>query len=632
MINHQPVNDDNRDDHVDDEIYTYLNINNPKSFFLFAGAGSGKTRSLVKVLIKLRENYGEILRTNGQRIAVITYTNAACDEILSRLGFDPLFSVSTIHSFVWDLIKSYQADIKKWVKIHLSSDIEELKLEQAKGRPGTKAAIDREKSIENKRKRLSYLENIRRFTYNPSGDNREKDSLNHNEVIELGAYFINQKKLMQSILIKRYPILLIDESQDTNKYLMEAFLNLQIKQQEKFSLGLFGDIMQRIYNDGKVDLGNNLPQDWEVPEKVMNHRCSKRIVKLINRIRTYVDEHEQTPRTDKEEGFVRLFICSSQENKEITEKIAAQKMKEITGDEEWTSDESSYKRLTLEHRMAARRLGFSDFFDPLYSVDNFKTGLLDGTLSGIKFFTQLVLPIVNSHGQNDKFGIATVVRKYSPFLKIKPDEPNKFEQIKNAQKAVEKLLSLWNENKIPTCLEVLQCVANTNLFEIPDSLYAIAYRTEDEQKIANDDDLSDVNEEGNEISQINAWDEALNVPFTQIKAYDSYVNGKSSFGTHQGVKGLEFPRVMVIIDDSEAGGFLFSYDKLFGAKEKTAADLKNEKAGADTSINRTRRLFYVTCSRAEKGLAIVLYSSKPETVKNHVLKEEWFKENEVEII
>lgn len=32
---------------VDDEIYSCLDLDNPKSFFLFAGAGSGKTRTLV---------------------------------------------------------------------------------------------------------------------------------------------------------------------------------------------------------------------------------------------------------------------------------------------------------------------------------------------------------------------------------------------------------------------------------------------------------------------------------------------------------------------------------------------------------------------------------------------------------
>ena len=41
------ITDDNRDSAADSIIQSCLNIKNPKSFFLFAGAGSGKTRSLV---------------------------------------------------------------------------------------------------------------------------------------------------------------------------------------------------------------------------------------------------------------------------------------------------------------------------------------------------------------------------------------------------------------------------------------------------------------------------------------------------------------------------------------------------------------------------------------------------------
>ena len=43
------------DDKVDEELLACLNLQNPKSFFLFAGAGSGKTRSLVNVLEQINE-------------------------------------------------------------------------------------------------------------------------------------------------------------------------------------------------------------------------------------------------------------------------------------------------------------------------------------------------------------------------------------------------------------------------------------------------------------------------------------------------------------------------------------------------------------------------------------------------
>ena len=77
MENLTIVNNNNFDDQVDSEISTCLSLDKPISFFLFAGAGSGKTRSLVNALNYLRGVSAKRLRLHGQRVGVITYTNAA---------------------------------------------------------------------------------------------------------------------------------------------------------------------------------------------------------------------------------------------------------------------------------------------------------------------------------------------------------------------------------------------------------------------------------------------------------------------------------------------------------------------------------------------------------------------------
>jgi DNA helicase-2/ATP-dependent DNA helicase PcrA len=117
----------------------------------------------------------------------------------------------------------------------------------------------------------------------------------------------------------------------------------------------------------------------------------------------------------------------------------------------------------------------------------------------------------------------------------------------------------------------------------------------------------------------------------EFKNYVQYISEKSRFGTHQGIKGLQFPRVLVILDE-EARGFLFSYEKLFGAKAPTKADIDNQINGKETSVDRTRRLFYVTCSRAEDSLAIIAYTNDPIKVKQNALKQEWFTEEEIIIL
>ncbi|CAB3764346.1 UvrD-helicase domain-containing protein [Paraburkholderia solisilvae] len=191
------------DAHVDDEIAACLNLDTPKSFFLFAGAGSGKTRSLVTALRHVQTTMTETLRIKGQRVAVITFTNAASDEIKRRLLFDPLIDVRTIHSFAWSLIEGLNHDIREWLRVDLANDIESLKAEEAKGRKGTKASATRLSKIESKTRRLQNLPHIRTFTYSPTGDNRGRDALNHNEVLMLTAHFLSGKPAMQSILAGR---------------------------------------------------------------------------------------------------------------------------------------------------------------------------------------------------------------------------------------------------------------------------------------------------------------------------------------------------------------------------------------------------------------------------------------------
>jgi DNA helicase-2/ATP-dependent DNA helicase PcrA len=627
--------DDHSDDHVDDEISASLISDNPVSFFLFADAGSGKTRSLVNALKLLRKSIGDRLRLYGQRVGVITYTNAACDEITRRLEFDPIVEVSTIHSFVWLLIRGLHADIKQWLRTNLAMEIAELEDLQSKGRAGTKAALERSESIKSKQRRLADLDGIRQFKYNPTGDNRGRDSLSHTEVIKIGASFLTQKPLMQQILITKFPILLIDESQDTNKLLMEAFLKLQEEYRGRFCLGLFGDVMQRIYADGKEDLGRELPSDWAKPVKRLNHRCPRRVIRLINKIRFSVDGHEQVARSDSKEGFARLFILpSGTTDKTGAESRVAEEMASVTGDALWSGFKADIKTLILEHHMAARRMGFSEMFHALAQADSMQTGLRDGSLPGLRFFSQLVLPLLKAKERSDDFAVAAIVRKASPLLSkdtLKAAGTDQRIKIHEAREAIKELTTLWSDKGNPRFLDVLNCVSRTGLFEIPESLRPFAPQEERERKEIEAGRSLPLDEEEQSDTVLSAWDKFLQCPFEEIEPYDEYVSGRAAFETHQGVKGLEFERVMVVMDDAEARGFMFKYEKLFGAQEKTKTDLENEREGKDSSIDRTRRLFYVTCSRAKKSLAIVAYSSNPEKIRNYVVHEGWFEEGEVQV-
>ena len=178
----------------------------------------------------------------------------------------------------------------------------------------------------------------------------------------------------------------------------------------------------------------------------------------------------------------------------------------------------------------------------------------------------------------------------------------------------------------PVLLDVLRAIDHEDLFGIPDVFAPI---------------LSDTDGQGEEVEsvpadadndsnpEVDAWRKALSVPFSQLQAYVKYISDRSPFGTHQGIKGLQFPRVMVILDDNEARGFMFSYEKLLGAKALTNTDEKNRLEGKDTSVDRTRRLFYVTCSRAQRSLAVIVYTKEADKVASHMSSVGWFEDQEV---
>lgn len=587
-----------------------------KSFFLFAGAGSGKTYSLVLLLKKIHNSIGKDLLLQGKNVAVITFTNAATDEIINRLDYSPIFHISTIHSFVWDVIKYYQADIKRLYCFYIEEDLKALekKLEETENKT-TKTYLSNVEKFEYQKERLAKAQIIEKFVYNPNGSNPEYNALKHAEVIKISAQMILENKMLQRIIAQRYPILLIDESQDTKKELIDTFFEIQRNFADIFTLGLLGDQKQRIYADGKENIEDSIPVGWEKPVKRMNYRCAKRIIQLANNIGKDIDIHaEQRPREDANDGLIRLFVIQQREglNKDEIEQNVMRIMSEQTQDAKWTTIGTEVKVLTLEHMMAARRLGFSRFFAPLYKVSKYQMTFLQGSVSEIEFFTKEVLPIAESIKEDGRVALE-ILKKYSPLLSGQNTEKPYELYLKCREEAI-KVANLVNENG--TIRVVVDEIIKSQLLTVPDVVRQ-AY-------MLSPSDIEDTVEE-----ELRAWVEVMDLPINMVRSYDDYVNHRSQFDTHQGVKGLEFDRVMVIIDDSEIKGFLFSYDKLFGVKDLSNVDLKNKENGKETSIERTQRLFYVTCTRAKNSLAVVMYTNNPERVKTETIRKGWFEENEI---
>ena len=593
---------------VDSQIYEY--IESKSSFLLFAGAGSGKTRTLVNLLQQIKKIKKDEMLIRGQKVAVITYTNAACDEIRHRLKHDSLFTVSTIHSFAWELIKPFTEDIRIWKKIRLEEQVLELENKATKARTDD-ARAKHEANKEKRQTELDELNSVNDFIYSATQQLFGKGTLNHTDVIQICAYFLNQHELMRKIIANQFPIVFIDECQDTQKDLLQSIIRTQEQLPEQITIGLFGDLMQRIYSDGYADINDNLPTNWEKPTKTENYRCPNRVRNLINKVRMLTDKLQQTQPVDGSlsNGIVRLFVTDSAITDATQfEQSVKNQMNEICDDEKWQND---IQTLVLEHKMSAKRGGFLDFYEPLSSHNATRDSLLQGTGKIISFLREQLQPLVCAICENDDFTIMRILEANCP--RMQDNESLTSVVIRQVSENLNSFSSSLDVDQ-HSIGEILVLLKHNELLDVPEKILACIDFDDAEQNLP---------------ESLIAWKEAFKAPYTQLTNYFKYIDNGLGFSTHQSVKGLEYPRVLAILNDSESGGFLFKYDKMLEATPLSVTDQKNIDQNKDSVLDRTRRLFYVICSRAKESLAIVVYSENPQAVKDYVISENWFTEEEV---
>lgn len=104
-------------------------IKNSQSFYFISGAGSGKTHALITGVNKfINDNYSTLI-ANNQKTLCITYTNNAADEIKLRLGDNDLVITSTIHSYIWDVVKYHMNLLLDEHIIFLNEEIKKINSE-----------------------------------------------------------------------------------------------------------------------------------------------------------------------------------------------------------------------------------------------------------------------------------------------------------------------------------------------------------------------------------------------------------------------------------------------------------------------------------------------------------------------
>ncbi len=635
-----------RDADVVEEICSYVTDTPPRNFFLFAGAGSGKTRTLVEVLRRITGVVGHIagatyaakLRARGQSVRVITYTRNAAQVVASRLGENRLAEVSTIHSFCWDLIKGFDDDIREALLAKNAEDLANARTyAQSKKRGETQTDRRNYAGLEAK---ADELRATSVFRYHPDHNTWGEGALSHKAVLHAAAWLLRERPTLQQIVQDRHPLLLIDESQDTVRDVLDALLYLTSIRPDHFALGLFGDHRQRIYPDGHADLPSHIPPTWARPALQMNHRSQERIVRLINAIweadiegrtqpKTGVAQHA---RSEKQGGKVRIFVGDTARTasaKLSAEADCARAMAQVTSEEAWATDQKGFKTLALEHKLGARRGDFYKVYCGMVLLDkNAATPDPNGERLGPAMVRPLLGGMlelgacVQSGGTWDEFAAVAVLRRHDAFAKVPIEHAVRATRLAEIHQAVVQFAGLCRTEGA-LVKQVLAPILEASVLPA-DSRLVEAYR--DERPPPEPERQAD---ESQEDRLRRGWHTLMNAPWAELERYRTYLGGEASFATHQVVKGSEFKHVMVVMDDEEAEGNLFSYDKLFGAKGLSKDDRKNIASENETTIDRTLRLLYVTCSRAEESLALVLWAKDATSALTAIRACGWFTEDEV---
>ena len=323
-------------------------IKKGENFILEGGAGSGKTYSLISLIIALTEELPNI------RIVCITYTNNAVAEILSRIENENLW-VSTIHEFIWSLIRKYQNEIKD-VLVELINDEDEKNFKKPKDFSEDLISKDYFKNL--------YVDYDEYYSVTPNDENRIK--ISHDHILIVAEKMFEKYKKISDILKDIADCIFVDEYQDTSPLVADILLKHLEQSSKKNVIGFFGDSMQSIYDNG---VGNLNQYSLTKIVKTQNRRNPRVVIEVANKFRD--DGIIQEPSEDinapnMENGTIKEGSIKFLYGNETDDFIS---IKEKSIFESWNfSDGKQTKELRLTHKYNAEMTGFKGLYN-LYNAD-----------------------------------------------------------------------------------------------------------------------------------------------------------------------------------------------------------------------------------------------------------------------
>ena len=512
------------------------------SFRVEAGAGSGKTYSLNRVIEWIQANKWSDYSRKKQNVICITYTNAAVNVIAERLAKDSFILPSTIHSFAWNAIKQYQGVLIEAVTTNFDYQPAESDFKQV-----TEVAYTLGRR---------YKENGIQYLY-------------HDDVLKLFCQLLDNAKFRR-VFADKYPLILIDEYQDSYKPIIDHFIELFIAKGVGPQFGFFGDAWQTIYQSNKA-CGEIEHKKIEVIKKGSNFRSAPRIVQLLNDIRP---ELPQKSAIDGFEGDVLVITCDDYSGSRRTERYFKNDLPAVelrtrlnairaTIEQIIPADED-LKVLMITHKVLASQQGYEQLLDILGD------GLRNKEDPFLIFFSDTVEPIYQAlDTSNTQLLFDTLGIKRYPITK-------KSEKIK-----WKNLHDQLAEVRAQTAIDVLETIVHSQLIPIPPKVHEgyRLYKDSPEKLYVSDATIQ----------------QFLQLDYEQFIAVRDFLYPDAPFSTEHGVKGEEYDNVVFVISKGWNQYQFETYAPMITGHSSIPK-------GKEASYERNRNLFYVCCSRPKKRL------------------------------
>lgn len=544
-----------------------------RSFLLEAGAGAGKTHSLVEALKSLIETEGANLRRRNQRIACITYTNAATAIVSRRIDGNRLVFVDTIHAFCWLLVKPYQPQLRSLIQAV----------------PSWQTKIEANGPIETQH--VEYDLGYRKIT-------PDKITVNHDDVLEFFAHLLELPKF-RAVVADQFPVILIDEYQDTDQRVMQSLSDHFVGREGGPLIGLFGDHWQQIYERTCGHVENDLLAEIG---KGANFRSSTRIVSVLNNMRPNL------PQAVKDETFIgsaRAFHTNGWVGTRRTGAGGGHWTGDLpTGDahvflrsmlgklraDGWDLADNKTKILMLTHNVLAEEQGYRN----LANAFDYNEQYIKKEDPYIAFFADALEPAC----------VAYAERRYGQMLELLGAASPKIASLADKSKWAKSMEGLIEVRNLGAVGDVLSYIKEREFPRLPDPV----------QKLEDDFHAWQPPSDGSEVpSWISRIEHLKGVPYSEVMALDRFIDGNTPFATKHSVKGDEFENVLVVFG---RGWNRYNFDQF----------LEWERSGIPANRieahQRNRNLFYVCCSRPRANLAL-LFTQELSSAAISTL-ESWF--------